>query len=104
MKAGQNPIDKLVVETVRALSDDNAVEAVIGIMSGGLIVAGLVGGPAIVATATVASTLMQISDMRNKLNAKVKMAKQDHDTARVEIALVLIRYAHDLSDHWLKIL
>ena len=97
-------MDNLVVGTVRALSDDRAVDIVIGIMSGGLIAAGVVGGINIVIIAAAGSAMILISEMRNKLDASVKTKRIDHETARMEIAQVLIQSANDLSDRWLQIL
>ncbi len=93
--------DKLVILAVQALSEDTVSDKAVGLLSGGLILVGVAGGPVAAALAAVASAALLFGDLRAKGD---KIANADREAARRERAIVLLDVARGIADRWLIIL
>jgi hypothetical protein len=96
--------DALVASAVDALWSDTAGDRAAAMLSAGLIVAGVVGGPAAAALTAAASAGLVVRDQVRRLDRARSTAKADQEVARMERALGLIDRAKNLTDEWLTTL
>ena len=96
--------DQFVAIAVQALQGDVGTDLALAILSGELIVVGVITGPAAALVAAATSAVLAAKDANEKLRSKKRRKKEDEAIARVETALLLIVRVNGLSQNWLQIL
>jgi hypothetical protein len=93
-------LDELVVLSASSVSDDTSREKALALASGGLIVAGVLGGPATALGSAVASAVLLARDVA-KGATKVGRAAARDDAERRELRAVdLMDHISGLCDSW----
>lgn len=99
-----NWFNGLLACAVDGLRDDASLKKGLAIASGGLIVAGVAGGPLTAIAAALASAALLANDVRQFLTRKERVKEHDAATAREEDALHLLHALGRLCHDWLDIL
>ena len=94
----------LIELSIAGLSDDISLNAALTLVSGGLIAAGVLGGPYTAVAAAVGSAALLAKDIRDRLIRSRQTKGQDRDAARVEAAINLMRVVAQMIRDWLDLL
>jgi hypothetical protein len=97
-------LDELVVLSASAVSDDTSVEKALALASGGLIIAGTLGGPATALGATAASAVLLARDVAKGATKAGRAKARDEAELRELRAVDLMDHISQLCERWKAVL
>lgn len=93
-------LDELVALSASAVSDDTSLEKALALASGGLIIAGVLGGPATALGAAIASAALLARDVAQGTTKTGRAASRDKAELREQQAIVLMDHVSGLCKSW----